>query len=189
MQSRWARVARGFTAAGFAVFVAAFSHLSVGGSAPSPFAILVALVISSMLCTLLAGRTRSVWRLLLGVGLSQLLFHGLFSGLGTPAAAPHQMGTATMGAVGTAVHSGGAMWGAHALAAVITVVALRYAGSAFWGLAHTALILSARFTGRPVPVIHTPPPVSAFAGCPFVPRTSTLLLSPMRHRGPPLGIA
>lgn len=207
MNSRWARVARGLTAAAFAVFVAAFSHIAVGGPAPSPFAVAVSLVISGMLCTILAGRTRSLWRLAFAVGVSQFLFHGLFSGLGAPGAAAHQiaaahemgaahqvavahqMGTMTMDAPAAAHHDALAMWLAHVVAGVITIVALRYAGTAFWGVADTARLLFAHLVGLLVPVIPAPRPLAAIAGSSFLPRDLALLLSPMRHRGPPMEIA
>lgn len=189
MNSRWARVARGLTAAGFAVFVAAFSHVAVGGSAPSPFAILVSLVISGMLCTMLTGRTVSAWRLTVSVGVSQLLFHWLFSGLGTPVETQHHMGAMPMDAAPAMHHDTAAMWLAHAVAGVITIVALRYAGSAFWGVADTARLLFARLTALLVPVIPAPRPTTAVAYRTFVPRDLALLLSSMRHRGPPMEIA
>lgn len=189
MDTRWARVARGLTAAGFAVFVAAFSHVSVGGQSPTPFAIGVSLVISGALCTMLAGRKLSVARLTIGVGVSQFLFHGLFSGLGLPVAAAHQMAAMTMDASAPAHDETAAMWLAHTVAAVITIAALRYAGTAFWGVAQTARLLFARLTGVLVPVIPALPRFAAAAGAPFLPRDLALLLSPMRHRGPPMGIA
>jgi hypothetical protein len=189
MDSRWARVARGCTAAAFAVFVAAFSHLQVGGSAPSAFAILVSLVISGMLCTMLAGRGASLWRLIVSVGVTQFLFHWLFSGLGTPVVAAHHMGAMPMDAPAAAHHNTVAMWLAHGAAGVITIVALRYGGSAFWGVADTARLLYARLTALLVPVIPAPRPLTTVADRGFVPRDLALLLSSMRHRGPPMGIA
>jgi len=189
VDSRWARVARGVTAAGFAVFVAALSHVGVGGNAPSPFGTLVCLVISGMLCTILTGRAPSTWRLTLAVGASQLLFHGLFSGMGTPVVAAHHMGAMPMDAVGTDHHTSAAMWLAHAMAAVLTVVALRYAGSAFWGVADTARLLFTRFTDRLVPVVPAPRRFAAVADRTSLPRDLALLLSSMRHRGPPMEIA
>ena len=184
MDSRWARVARGWTAAGFATFVAAFSHTIAGGAVPSAFGILVSLVISGTLCTMLAGRTMSLWRLAIAVGVSQAMFHGLFGSLGTPVIVEHQMGAMPMDAAAPH-HAGAAMWLAHAIAAVITIVALRHAGSAFWGVADTARLLLTRLAALFVPVTTTPRGSAAVADRGFLPRDLARLLSPMRHRGPP----
>lgn len=187
MESRWARVARGATAAAFAVFVAAFSHTAVGGPAPSVFGIAVSFVISIALCTMLAGRAASLWRLVVSVGVTQFLFHGLFSGLGTPIAAAHDMTAMSVDAAAPAHHHDSpAMWLAHAVAGVITVVALRYSAAAFWGIAATARLLFARLVGVLVPVISSPRAPQAVVDRAFLPRDLTLLLSSMRHRGPPM---
>src|ERR1700712_934267 len=103
MHTRWARVARGCAAAAFATFVAAFSHSLAGGSVPTAFGLFVSLMLSAMVCTLLRGRTLSLWRLAASVGVSQFLFHALFSDLGTPVAAAHTMGS--MGAMADAAPS------------------------------------------------------------------------------------
>jgi hypothetical protein len=181
-------VARGWTAASFAIFVAAFSHTIAGGTAPSLFGIAVALVISSTICTMLTGRTVSLWRLLLSVGLSQVLFHWLFSGLGTPIPVEHSMATMPLDATATHHHPAD-MWLAHAVAAVITIIALRYAGSAFWGVAEVAQLVFARLAPLRVPVIPTHRAPTFVGEGTFVPRDLALLLSPMRHRGPPLELA
>ncbi len=140
MHTRWARLARGWVAAGFATFVAGFSHVVAGGEYPSVFAFVVSLVISGTLCTLLAGRRLSLVRLSVSVAASQALFHGLFSSLGTPTMVEHshdQMVVASS-------HGHATMWGAHAVAALVTIVALRYGEVAFWGLAHTARMFLVR---------------------------------------------
>lgn len=185
MDTRWARVARGSAAASVATFVAAFSHWLAGGETPSWFGVGVSLVISLAVCTMLTGRTLSLWRLAVGIGLSQFLFHALFSGLGTPVAVQHDMGAMDA----TALHAHGAptMWAAHAVAAVITVVAVRFGEQSFWGVLGTARLLLARLVWVVVPVVEVPRPVVAVERR-FVPRDLALLLSPMRHRGPPVGL-
>ena len=186
MHSRWARVARGITAAAFATFVAAFSHALAGGSAPSYFGVGASFVISAMICTILAGRTLSVVRLGVSICASQLLFHALFSGLGTPAPAHHDM-TVMVDAAVPHLHAAPTMWAAHAVAAVITVIAFRFGEQSFWGVAGTARLLLARLLVAVVPTLHVPRPVVAGERR-FVPRDLSLLLSPMRHRGPPVGL-
>ena len=189
MHSRWARVARGMTAAAFATFVAAFSHTIAGGDAPSAFALVVTFVISLALCTMLTGRRLSPWRLAISVGASQFLFHGLFSALGAPVATVHNMASMAMDAAAPAHHNTPAMWLGHALAAVITIVALRYAGSAFWGVAESARLLIARLVSRVAVAGQVPRRAAEPVAAPWLPRDLTLLLSSMRHRGPPMELA
>ena len=186
MDSRWARVARGVTAAAVATFVAAFSHWVSGGVAPSWFGVGVSLVISIMVCTMLTGRTLSTWRLAIAIGLSQFLFHALFSGLGTPVVAQHHMGA--MDAAAPHLHAAPTMWLAHAVAALITVVAFRFGERAFWGVFGTARLFLARLLVLVIPPLDVPRPVVAVERR-FLPRDLALLLSSMRHRGPPVELS
>jgi hypothetical protein len=184
MNSRWARVARGITAAGLATFVAAFSHVIAGGAAPSAFGLAASLIISAMLCTMLAGRAVSALRLAISVAASQALFHALFSGLGTPVPTGHDMNSMTVDAT-THLHAAPTMWLAHAAAGIVTVVALRYAESAFWGVADTARLLVARLVALVVPRAVTPARPPAVVAAERRAPDLALLLSSMRHRGPP----
>jgi hypothetical protein len=183
MESRWARVARGVSAAGFATFVATFSHTLAGGSGASPFGVAVSFVISAMVCTMLTGRGLSLWRLTVSIGLSQFLFHALFSGLGTPVVAEHSM--QSMDIAAPHLHDSSTMWLAHAAAALVTVAAFRFGEQAFWGVVNTARLLVARLLVVTAPVLDVPRPVVTVERR-FVPRDLTLLLSSMRHRGPPV---
>jgi hypothetical protein len=191
MDSRWARVARGSSAAVFATFVAALSHVAAGGAAPSAFGVLASLVVSIMLCTVLTARGLSLWRLATSVALSQVLFHSLFSGLGAPVIAQHHMGPMAMDAMDAPaahLHAGPTMWLAHAAAGAVTVVVFRHAESAFWSLARTARLFLTRLLAVVIPVVLPPHPFVAVEAR-FVPRDVTLLLSSMRHRGPPVELA
>ncbi len=188
MGSRWARVARGLTAAGFATFVAALSHSLAGGMAPSVFSLVVTLVIAAAICTLLAGRTVSAWRLAASVALSQALFHGVFSTLGMPLATAHAHSSA--GALASApamtqLHGGATMWLAHGIAALITVVAFLHAERAFWGISGTAKLFFSRLLTTVIPLSPAPTAARISVERRFVPRDLTVLLSSMRHRGPP----
>lgn len=184
VDSRWGRVARGWSAAGFATIVAAVSHTLGGGVPPTAFAIVVSLVLSGMACTLLAGRTLSVFRLGASVAVSQALFHGLFSGLGTPVAVAHAH-VPTVLEAGAEHHPAG-MWGAHIVAGIITLVALRYAETAFWGLAATARLFFARLIATasiPAPLAldrHRIIPILT-----VLPSVSARILPRLRYRGPP----
>jgi hypothetical protein len=185
MDSRWARLARGFSAAGFATFVAAFSHTVAGGTTPSAYGILASLVLSAVVCTLLAGRTLSFVRLAVSVAVSQTLFHGLFSSVGTPVPVAHDMAAMAI-APPLHEHSTGGMWLAHVAAGFITFVAFRYAEAAFWGLAGTARLFLARLArlafAAPVPLRRS----VALPERTVLPADLAVLLSSMRHRGPPV---
>lgn len=179
MDSRWGRVARGWAAAAFATLAASLSHALAGGAVPTPFAVAVALIISGAICTLLTARRMSTWRLAASIIASQTLFHALFVGLGTPAAAGH-----THAFSATAVDGHATMWVAHAVAAVMTIAVFRYAEAAVWGVAETAQLLFARLVARGIPIV-MPPRVPAQAR-PHTPTVTALVLSFTRHRGPPV---
>jgi hypothetical protein len=188
MDSRWARLARGFAAAAFATFVAALSHTVAGGAAPSAFGVLASFLLSASACTILTGRTLSVSRLAASVAVSQALFHGLFSNVGTPVAVVHDM--AAMGVAAPAhQHSDSGMWLAHVIAGVVTVLAFRYAETAFWGLADTARLFLARIVSLlfalPVPLPRPAPDRQRS----ILPADLTPLLSSLRRRGPPAASA
>ena len=73
---------------------------------------------------------------------------------------------------------------AHAVAALVTVAALRFGERAFWGVIGTARLLLARLLVVVIPRLDVPRPVVTVERR-FVPRDLDLLLSSMRHRGPP----
>ncbi|MHB1171574.1 MAG: hypothetical protein ACYCZY_03590 [Lacisediminihabitans sp.] len=200
MTTRWARVVRGSVAAAFSLFVAAFSHVLANGTMPSIFAIAGCLAFSTLVCIALASKQLSLLRLSGSVVLSQFLFHGVFSAWGTvpagPVEAAHHLGNVQMVMTlasadqygsATAMTTDGWMWLAHGVAAIVTIAALRYGELAFWGLLAVAqLCIGALFTAMPqAPALlsmrSVPTPSARF----FVPRDLVLLLSSMRHRGPP----
>ncbi|QCU77248.1 hypothetical protein E7744_02710 [Citricoccus sp. SGAir0253] len=114
-----ARLLRGWTAAVVATVLAAGSHTLAGGlgsahdAGPHPVAWILTLALAAPLCTALAGRALSWWRLLGAVGASQLLFHAAYS-LAAPSAAGHPAGPSPDG--GHAVHAVHAVPAGHALA-------------------------------------------------------------------------
>ncbi|QWT23962.1 hypothetical protein KPL76_00460 [Subtercola sp. PAMC28395] len=204
MSSRAARTVRGLTAACFATFVAAFSHVAVGGSAPGAVGLAVGLAFATLVCVALAGRSLSTLRLSIAVGLSQLVFHLVFSLGASSDLSVAQLGHHGMlsvatdsGAAGIASSSqGGAdalmqgcswMWAAHAVAAVVTVVALARGESAIRVLYSTAALrLRAVMT---LPFLQPVPAVSPYvAGAEPEPshlRDLGIYLGSLRHRGPP----
>ncbi|MFK3679081.1 hypothetical protein ACI2IP_15255 [Microbacterium sp. NPDC090218] len=130
-ESRKPAVVRGFAASSLAIFVALAGHVSGGGQMPGILGILVPWVFSFMLSVLLAGRTLSLIRLGLSVAVSQFLFHTLFvlgtitpSGVSTPHVHGGPLVLPAASGIPEAVTADASMWLGHALAALLTVVAL-----------------------------------------------------------------
>lgn len=184
MDSRWARVARGWATAIFATAVAGVSHTLAGGPAPTIFALAVSMIIAATACTILAGRTLSFGRQTLSVAATQVLFHALFSGLGMPVAIAHQH-TPNILELSPGPGHTSAMWAAHITAGLITLATLRYAEAAFWGLARTAALLCARLLSWivAVPVDGGRPRLGPMA--PIAGRSELARRSHLRYRGPP----
>ena len=202
MQTRWARFARGWIVAAFSTFVAALSHTLGGGSAPGLLAVVVSLAFAGMVCVALAGRTLSFWRGAASVLISQFIFHGLFSlgasggalradalaasGTHQHAALPGLIDPTILGANAHVSHDGGAMWLAHFVAAIVTILALRYAERAFWSLVENVhLGIRTLFAPAQLAVPVAAPQRIGHDAPVFTPRDLVLVLSAMRHRGPP----
>ena len=210
MGARWARVARGWSLAAFATFVAALSHTLAGGDPPGLLAIAVSLAFSGLLCTALAGRKDSLWRVVVSVVAAQAVLHALFS-LGTPssgsiaslrptAAVSHHgaAGSSTSSlsssadgllAAHSAIHFSAWMILAHFVAAVITLVAIRH-GDRAMHLIGRVISLQFRALTRvaETPVISPDGDRASRMPVPILtlPREIALVLSSLRHRGPPL---
>lgn len=199
MTTRWARLARGWLTASVAVFVAAFSHLVGGGSTPGLMGVVLALAFAVPVSIALAGKSLSLVRLSVSVGFSQFLFHLLF-GMGASAAptlietgSPHHVAVSVAAAApGVAAHGlahlGPWMWVAHALAAVVTIVALRRGEKAFWSLVEftrTRLVAVLIACVAAVPVRLEAGTVRAALAAVFVPTDLGVLLSNTPRRGPP----
>ncbi|MEL4320422.1 hypothetical protein WJX64_15510 [Leifsonia sp. YIM 134122] len=208
MSQRGARTARGLTAAAVATLLAGLSH-SIGGGAGAqvPFGVgtVVAFAFAAMVCVALAGRTLSLARLAASVILSQLAFHGLFAVSGSslrvttnPAAhhdtAAHLMQQLGAGGIaagqmgGHSAHDGTAMILAHILAAVVTIAALHRGERAARAVVSAAArLVSVLVAGAPrlVPVIEIRLRARAVV---LLPHDLLVVLSSMRHRGPPRSI-
>jgi hypothetical protein len=197
--TRWMRVLRGALASVFATFVAAFSHVLGGGALPSAAAMALSIALAMLACIALAGRALSLWRTIASVALSQVLFHALFSTV---------MGTSTLSMPGHAHHSpvdvviatsaspassghSASMWLAHAFAAALTVLAIRYAEVALVTLRETTGLLLATIGATPTPVHVSRDDSSPRIGCTtrVIHRDLSLLFSALRHRGPPLPLS
>ncbi|MEV8181393.1 hypothetical protein [Specibacter sp. NPDC078692] len=202
MASGGVRVVRGWAGACVATFVSVLSHVLAGGGPPELSILFLALALSGLVCTLLAGRVLSWWRMAVAVVLSQSGFHWLFSAnaamADTSAVLPkgvhagHDMSNMTFMTVpGSApmamTHDGPMMWLSHVLAAAVTVAVLRHGE-----VSTVRLIRALRFRLiRLLPAVHL---VSIFSGTRILPTTWPVLALPnlgvpllaMRHRGPPV---
>ncbi|MGN7861766.1 hypothetical protein ACTJI8_14390 [Microbacterium sp. 22303] len=196
--TRAGRTIRGLIAALVATFVASVSHSTADG-APAPLiGMVLALLFAAPVCIALAGRRLSWIRLSIAVGLSQIAFHGLLligvgSGSGSVAAGigAHVHGAELANVLGsTAVDAGHtlhlqpAMWVAHAIAALLTVLALGRGEQALRALLDLSgwNLIARLLTAAPVPAHRIP----------TAPRrvTPTLrsrfVLTVVSRRGPPL---
>lgn len=190
---------RGWIGAIVSTTVAAASHIVAGGHAPVALIFIFSLVLSGLVCTILAGRLLSMWRLMVGVLLSQALFHGLFN-LGAPVTtspvasghnghSAHQMAEALQGVQDTAPvmdHSSPLMWLTHIIAAVFTVAVLRHGESVVVGLLD-ALRLKVKPLLKLVRVPATEAAPAPIPGAWPVRVLSSMGIpcSVMRYRGPP----
>ena len=193
MQARRTRVIRGVLAAAVSTFAAAFSHGVASAEAPSVAALAAASVLAVFVCIALAGKATPL-RVAGAVVLSQAGFHALFAlapaATGTVGTAhgSHAMVTVTTDAVAHA-HAApdAAMWLGHAVAAVVTILALvRGERSVVSILDSLRLTVSALLGAIRALPIRTPArtvpdwlPVSS--------ATTALLPSSVRRRGPPAG--
>lgn len=192
MTTRWARFVRGWLAAGCATFVAAFSHVLAGGLMPSVFAVGASLALSGLVCVALAGKTLSLTRLAISVAASQALFHYIFSSSAVPLPAvehAHHPQAALITAVGDQHHSP-SMWLAHVAAAIVTLLALRFAEASFWRTIEIARLFVRTVIaalGVVVTALGVTPrhPVTELA---LTPPAPSRVLSALRHRGPPVSI-
>lgn len=147
MSGRITRVARGLVAASVALFTAAFSHVIAGGSAPGLPGFALAAAFAVLVCVALACRRLRLLTLAASILSSQFVFHLLFEvggGAAAPSVAQHgghaghaglagygglaaQLGASATDATGAAGHGHPAslMWASHAVAAIVTIVALR----------------------------------------------------------------
>ncbi|MET0726453.1 MAG: hypothetical protein ABWY36_08900 [Leifsonia sp.] len=193
MSSRGTRVARGLTAATLATLLAACSHTIAGGSAPIGVGSIIAFAFAALVCIALAGRTLSLWRLSLAVVLSQLAFHGLFAvtgsafAFGHTAHGMHELAPAMPSVSG--VHSDAGMLGAHLVAALLTIAALRAGERAALAVFDVLLSVVRVLIAAAIGVVPIAEPRVAAAGVIRSPRDLGVVLSSMRYRGPPVGSA
>jgi hypothetical protein len=141
-----ARLVRGVLCAALAIFLAGSSHALAGGVAPV-LAVLLSFPLGALVCVVLAGRQLSLPRVVLGVGVSQVVFHILFdfftampSAMVVSAGHQHDEIPAiplSPTASGTESSLGGAdagMIASHLIAGLLTVALVRHGENLWWSL-------------------------------------------------------
>lgn len=191
--TRLTRLLRGSIAAGFATFVALFSHVAAGGAMPGPLGILAPLILSVMVSVLVAGRRHSLARLAISVIVSQLLFHTLFV-LGTPRAPGATGGHHSPLIIPTSVgvdlpQNDAAMWFGHALAAAVTIAALASAERVVLALGTLVARFRRWWTGVHQPVLVVLGRPSRLVGTTLPVALLRLDLDLASRRGPPALLA
>jgi hypothetical protein len=199
MTSRWARVARGGLVASIAVFVAAFSHVAAGGSAPGSAGTAIAVAFALLASIAVAGKRLTLPRIAIAVMVSQFFFHIVFSLGGASSVTMTQNGHhgavivgGTQEPMASMDHSSGWMWVAHAVAAMVTIVFLWRGERELWrALSTGSRQLATVLLGRLVFVRVAPQGVAVRV--PAVSRAVFrddlgVVLSSLRHRGPPASV-
>lgn len=164
--TRAARTARGFVLAGFAVLIAAVSHMLAGGNTPTILALGATMVVALPLAVALAGKRYGIVRSGVAVGATQGLFHWLFVWVGSPDVAILQSGGSMpshaehlgvvaggLPALSDPVTAGVAMWASHAVAAVLTVLMLRRGEAALVTLRHVLVKFLLPHFARPATTV------------------------------------
>lgn len=207
-----ARLLRGWTGAVVMTVLAALSHAAAGHGAahPGPALVAAAAVLAAPVCTLLAGRTLSLWRTVVAVGAAQGILHVLYAlagsgvdvvaapgvdpahlahgGAAPAVAGPLLTAAADPASAHAAETSALPMLAAHLLAAVLTVVLLRHGERTLVAAAERALeatpvlrLLVRLLLPTPAPRRRGPVP----AGPPAPRRRRVLELGTAGRRGPP----
>jgi hypothetical protein len=201
--SRGARTARGAAVAAFATLVASLAHTIGGGELPGPVAVLLALAFSTPLAVLLTGARMRLLRTSAAALIAQAALHLLYAAGGAWTAAPvngglqghagHAASAVELSAAAPVVDHGHAAFMplAHVVAAALTVVFLAVADratttiAAAFGTAVRGIRLLVSVLGG-LPIAVRPGVRSAAVERVIAPNPEALLLSSLRHRGPPL---
>ncbi|UKF81042.1 hypothetical protein [Clavibacter californiensis] len=195
------RVIRGLAASTTATFVAALFHEAGGGAAPSWAVVAFGLALASLAAIALAGTRTSLWRLVAAVGVSQLLFHGLFTAAGdvtgqAVAADPHAgmgHGASPVALPGLDGATGGSgaldpgMLLSHSAALIVTVLALRHGEAAIRALVGASAVRVVRALAIPFlrPEGRRDTALARAVRAPLALRDLCVRLGRLRHRGPP----
>jgi len=191
---------RGVGVASIATFVALMGHVAGGGALPGWLGLLAPFALASAVSTVAVGRKQSLLGLSIAVVTSQALFHMLFTlgapALPTAALAPHHHGASPtlpldMG-IGEHLHGMPAMTLMHAVAALLTIAALRWSERAVAAAAH-GIAAVVRWLERVVAPVAIRPqrslrPAQKAHGVIWHP-TSLSIAASISRRGPPLSLS
>lgn len=188
--TRQIRALRGVAAASVTTLVAATSHTLAGGGPPPPALVGAVILLASPLAVALAGRRLALWRLVVTVLASQLLFHASFAiaagatGETAPAHAHHLIDPAWIASGPTPVvwPPDPLMIAGHVVGALVTVLALHRGERMLRTLAQGILRLV-----RPAVDVPRPAKRRTLAAVAIVRGAlrSSLLPSDQPRRGPP----
>ncbi|GAA1815136.1 hypothetical protein [Agromyces neolithicus] len=196
MTSRWTRVAQGSALASFASFVAALSHTVGGGTPPGLLAVVLSMAFSVLLCMTVAGGRLTLARTVIAVAATQFALHALYSvQAAEPAAsvglAHHHHDTIDWSSTtGSPPSFEPSMLVSHLVAVAVTVVAIRHGERALRATLRAIRVVVGSVLPRipqiAVPWLRRPRPAVT-----RTPRATTrlIVLSAMRHRGPPVAFA
>ncbi|MGE3194410.1 MAG: hypothetical protein AB7K08_13200 [Microbacteriaceae bacterium] len=190
MNPRATRLARGSAVGVIATAAAALSHAVAGGGTPSALALAVGVVFGGMLGTFSLSARPSLPRLTVAVGVTQLVFHMVFSTLGSAAPVEgHVHGAVVLAQATPHTHvDSPLMWLSHAAAGILTLVFLRRAEQAAWQLVRGFVRrIAAPFRpAAPVPMATRVMPLPSEFPVRLLGR---LLISTVSGRGPPAPVA
>lgn len=180
------RVVRAGGAAAVATLTAAAAHTLGGGSAPAPWLLAVVTLLAWPLALAIVGSRPSALRTGLAVAAAQALLHAAFAAVGDvePAlAAAHHHGQIALGAAHTgAMPLDLGMLAGHALAAVVTAVAVCHGERMLRAVARGIRTL---FHVAEVPAPPATPRRARVAPSAPLGRRPRLVLSDLSRRGPP----
>lgn len=191
MTPRHVRALRGASAAVVATLVAATAHTLSGGGAPPPLLLVAVALLAMPVTTALVGRRRALWRTFATVLASQAMFHVAFAVAGTAGSSPmpathaHHGMAVPLGDVVVAAAPDPLMLPGHAVAAVVTVIALHRGERMLRALGRGILRLF-----RPVLVV-VPPQRPRRLAAHIAVRCGEIraVFSDVSRRGPPVVVA
>ena len=192
-----ARAIRGVAAGLLTTFLALCFHVLGGGDAPSALALGVCAAATTWAAVLIGRARPSPPLLVLAVAVGQLILHTAFSmttsGVvlsGVDHGGHAHAGDGAVLLIASAGHAGGAMWLAHVLAGLLTIVAIRRGEQALRALAAVVRIAVrdlARAFAFAEPLVLAPRRrlASPLGAVPALARISAGVGSALVRRGPP----
>ncbi|GAA1113133.1 hypothetical protein [Arthrobacter flavus] len=137
-----ARLTRGLLVAVTSTFLAGASHALAGGGVPTVAAV-IAMTLGTLVCVILAGRRLTLARIIVGVAISQVVFHSLFALFTGASTAPtgsmvghgHELVLPIPSAAMTGSdYPGILMLASHLAAGLLTIALVRHGEALWWAL-------------------------------------------------------